>query len=67
MCFMQLIYDNVFHVCMNPLAFVKERFMLMHAHTHGNIQVCGCTWKHLKHFQAHTSVQTNFDATKLYL
>lgn len=44
MCFMQLIYDNSFHVCMNPLAFVKRRFM--HAHTAASIcvcaPVCGC-------------------------
>lgn len=29
---MQLIYDNSFHVSMNPLAFVQKRFMFMHTH-----------------------------------
>lgn len=32
MYFMQLVYDNSFHVYMNPLTFVMERFMVSNLH-----------------------------------
>lgn len=43
---MHLIYDNSFHVSMNPLAFVTKRFM--HTHTLQHPFLCVCV---------HTSVQ----------
>ncbi len=48
MCLMHLIYDNSFHVSMNPLAFVRRRFTLMHAHAGASASVWMQMEKNLK-------------------